>query len=325
VTSGTVASNQWVTLYVVKDTYDIYLEQNTGTKTLDDQDINNDTTIDQLCELKVNAPAGTVVKVLESGVVTSGTVASNQWVTLYVVKDSYDIELTQGAEVKTITGYDCTVETTSTDQLAELRVNAPAGTTVQVQTGASGVTSGTVASNQWVTLYVVKDSYDLVITQNAEVKNVTGVDCSGDLIVEDHLSVLKVNAPAGTKVKAYVPNTTSEVTSGTVASNQWVTLYVVSDVYDVYLEQNAAQKTLEDQNLSTDLDLYELCTLKVNTNPGTLISVYVPSTVNLVTSGTVASNQWVTLYVVRNTYDVYDGTTTKTVDCSGATATETFP
>ena len=325
VTSGTVASNQWVTLYVVKDTYDIYLEQNTGTKTIEDQDVNDDKTIDELCVLTVNAPAGTVVKVLEAGVVTNGTVASDQWVTLYVVKDSYAIELTQGAEVKTIATFDCTGETATTDQLAELRVNAPSNTAVLVQTGSGAVTSGNIASNQWVTLYVVKDTYDLKLTQNAEVKNVASVDCTGDLIIEDHLSVLRVNAPAGTQVKAYVPNNMDTVTSGTVASNQWVTLYVVSDIYDVYLEQNAGQKTLEDQNVSSDLDLSELCTLKVNTTPGTLIQVFVPGGTNLVTSGTVASNQWVTLYVVRGTYDVFDGMTTKSVNCSGATASEVFP
>jgi hypothetical protein len=310
---------------VVKDTYDIYLEQNTGTKTLEDQNVNDDTTIDELCVLTVNAPAGTIVKVLEGGVVTNGTVASNQWVTLYVVKDSYAIELTQGAEVKSIASFDCTGESATTDQLAELRVNAPANTAVLVQTGGEAVTSGNVAGNQWVTLYVVKDTYDLTLTQNAEVKNVAGVDCAGDLIIEDHLSVLRVNAPAGTHVKAYVPDNTNEVASGTVASNQWVTLYVVSDIYDIYLEQNARQKTLDDQNVNSDLELYELCTLKVNTTPGTLIQVFVSGGTELFTSGTVASNQWVTLYVVRGTYDVFDGATTKSVDCSGANASEVFP
>lgn len=327
VTSGVVASNQWVTLYVVPDTYDIYLEQNTGTKTLHDQVIGGDTTtIDELCILTVNAPAGAIVKVLEGGVVTSGTVASNQWVTLYVVKDSYDIELTQGGEVKTLNAFDCSGDTATTDQLAELRVNAPAGTGVEVLTGGIAVTSGTVASNQWVTLYVVKDNYDLKLTQGAEVKNVTGADfSSSDVIVEDHLSVLRVNAPAGTTVKIRVPTTTSEVTSGTVASNQWVTLYVVSDMYDVYMEQGAGQKTLLNQDVTTDSDLNELCTLKVKTTAGTQIKVFVSTTNDLVTNGTVASNQWVTLYVVRNTYDVFDGSTTKPTDCTGATVTVLFP
>jgi hypothetical protein len=326
VTSGTVAGNQWATLYVVSDTYDVYLEQNAGTKTVEDVNVNADTSIDELCVLRVNAPAGTQVQVLKGGnPVTNGTVAGNQWVELYVVKGSYDLRLTQNAEVKSVAGIDCTGENTSVDELSVLTVNAPANTFVEVLKGGNLVTSGTVAGNQWVTLYVVKDTYDLRLTQNAEVKSVSGVDCTGDSKTEDQLSTLRVNAPAGTVVKVYVPNTTNEVTSGTVAGNQWVTLYVLSDTYDVFLKQNAAEKTVEDVNITTDQDLLELCTLQVKDTAGTAINVYVAGTTDLVTSGTVAGNQWVTLYVVHGTYDVFDGTTTKSVDCNGATATVTFP
>jgi disulfide oxidoreductase YuzD len=327
VTSGTVAGNQWVTLYVVRDTYDVYLEQNTaGTETVEDVDVDADTSIDRLCILKVNAPASTAVQVLKGGnLVTSGTVAGNQWVELYVVKGSYDLKLTQGAEVKAVGGLDCSGDNVSTDQLAELKVNAPANTFVEVLTSGTLVTSGTVAGNQWVTLYVVKDTYDLRLTQNAEVKSVTSVDCTGDSKTEDQLSMLRVNAPAGTSVKVFLPGFTSEVTSGTVAGNQWVTLYVVSDKYDVYLEQNAEKKTVEDVVITSDTDLSQLCTLQVKDTPGTLIKVFLPGFTSEVTSGTVAGNQWVTLYVVRDTYDVNDGTTTKSAVCSGATQTVTFP
>jgi len=323
-TSGTVAGNQWVTLYVVSDTYDVYLEQNAAKKTLKNVNVNNDTSTDELCLLKVNAPANTAVEVLTGdGLVTGGTVAGDQWVTLYVVKGTYDLKLTQGAEVKTVEGFGCTSETASTDQLAELKVNAPANTFVQVLKSGSLVANGTVAGNQWVTLYVVKDTYNLKLTQNAEVKDVPGVNCKEvEIQTEDHLSVLKVNAPAGTEVKVYVPNTKNEVTSGTVAGNQWVTLYVVGDIYDVFLKQNAAEKTLK-ENIASDKDLYELCTLKVNAAAGTAISVFTGTT-GLVTSGTVAGNQWVTLYVVLGTYDVFNGTTTKSADCNGASATVTF-
>ena len=173
---------------------------------------------------------------------------------------------------------------------------------------------------------MVKDTYDLRLTQNAEVKNVA-VDCTGENTSADQLCVLRVNAPAGTAVTVYVPNTKNEVTSGTVAGNQWVTLYVVSDTYDVFLKQNAEEKTLEDVVITSDTDLSQLCTLQVKDTAGAAIKVYTEgSTTDLVTSGTVAGNGWVTLYVVRDTYDVFDGTTTKSsVDCSGATQTVTFP
>jgi len=175
-----------------------------------------------------------------------------------VVKDTYDLRLTQNAvEVKNVAGgVDCTGETTSVDQLSVLSVKAPANTTVQVLKGGSLVTSGTVPGGLWLTLNVVKDTYDLRLTQNAvEVKNVAGgVDCTGETTSVDQLSVLSVKASAGTVVKVYVFGTINEVTSGTV--------------------------------------------------PGGL---------------------WLTLNVVRDTYTVFDGTTTKTADCTGATQTVTFP
>jgi hypothetical protein len=135
--------------------------------------------------------------------------------------------------------------------------------------------------------------------------------------------MLRVNAPAGTVVQVLTGG--DLVTSGTVAGNQWVTLYVVSDKYDVYLEQNAEKKTVEDVVITSDTDLSQLCTLQVKDTPGTLIKVFLPGFTSEVTSGTVAGNQWVTLYVVRDTYDVNDGTTTKSAVCSGATQTVTFP
>jgi hypothetical protein len=323
-----VAGNQWVTLYVLKDTYDLVLQQNAEIKNVTGTNCNGDnTSVDELSVLNVNAPAGTKVKVYVPNttdvVVTSGTVAGNQWVTLYVVKATYDIFLEQNTGTKTLEDQNIN-DDTSIDQLCELKVNAPAGTVVEVlEKGV--VTSGTVAGNQWVILYVVKDTYTLRLTQNAEVKDVTGVDCSVEIKTEDHLSVLKVNAPAGAKVKVYVRDTKNEVTSGTVAGNQWVILYVVSDTYDVYLEQGAGQKTLVDQPITSDTDLYELCTLTVKAAAGTSIKVYVSGSANLVTSGTVAGNGYVTLYVVRDTYDVFDGLTTRSVVCSGATASVTFP
>jgi hypothetical protein len=328
VTSGTVAGNQWVTLYVVKDTYDLRLTQNAEVKNVSGVVCTGeDKTVDELSVLRVNAPAGTNVKVYvpdTTDQVTSGTVAGNQWVTLYVVKDTYDIYLEQGAEQKTLEDQDVTSDT-DIDQLCVLKVNAPANTFVEVLKSGSLVTSGTVAGNQWVTLYVVKDTYDMRLTQNAEVKDVSGVVCTGENKTVDQLSVLRVNAPAGTLVKVYVPGTTNLVTSGTVAGNQWVTLYVVGDTYDVFLKQNAATKTLSSEDITSDTTLYELCVLKVNAAPSTSINVYVTGTTNGVTSGTVAGNGWLTLYVVRNIYDVFDGTTTKSVDCSGANATVTFP
>ena len=48
-------------------------------------------------------------------------------------------------------------------------------------------------------------------------------------------------------------------------------------------------------------------------------------TTNVVTSGTIASNHWLTLYVVKETYDVTGGSTTKTVACTGETASVAFP
>ena len=86
--------------------------------------------------------------------------------------------------------------------------------------GGGLVTQGTAASNQWVTLYVVKDTYKLTLTQNAASKDVA-VDANNDATV-DELSVLRVNAPQGTGVEVQLSG--NAVTGGSTASNQWVTL-----------------------------------------------------------------------------------------------------
>lgn len=48
-------------------------------------------------------------------------------------------------------------------------------------------------------------------------------------------------------------------------------------------------------------------------------------TTNVVTSGTIVSNYWLTLYVVKETYDVTGDSTTKTVACTGETAPGASP
>ena len=251
--------------------------------------------------------------------------AGNQLVVLYVVSDTgYELFLKQNAAEKTLSGQDLS-DDTSLDQLCQLQVNAPAGTKVEVRiSGTSNlVTNGTVAGNQWLTLYVVKGTYDLYLEQNAETKSVA-IDCTGESASSDQLSKVEVNAPANTQVT--IRKGGSAVTGGTVAGNQWVTLYVVSDTgYELFLKQNAAEKTLSSQDLSADSKIYELCTLKVNAPASTAIQVLTQGTSGLVTSGTVAGNQWLTLYVVRGTYDVTDGTSTKAVTCTGATASVAFP
>ena len=328
ITSGTTAWTNWMTFSNLPiGIYDIALTQGTNTVIIQDYFHISANTMDMLDQLTVNAPANTGVEVLKSGgLVTSGTTAWNDLLTLYLVKDTYDLRLTQKAEVKTVNNVDCSGETQTIDQLSVLTVNAPANTDVEVLKSGGLVTSGTTAWNGLLTLNLVKDTYDLRLTQKAEVKTVNTVDCTGETQTIDQLSVLTVTAPPSTNVKVYVPGTTKEVISGTTEWNGLLTLSVVSDTYDIYLKQNFAEKTVKALDISSDKSINELCTLTVTAAPSTTIYVYVTGTTNVVTSGTTAWTGSVTLNVVRDTYVVFDGTTTKKdIDCTGATQTVTFP
>jgi hypothetical protein len=144
--------------------------------------------------------------------------------------------------------------------------------------------------------------------------------------------LLTVNAPAGTKVKVYVPDTTNEVTSGTVAGNQLVTLYVVSDTYDVYLEQNAGTKTVEDVNVNADTSIDQLCVLTVMFPGRSGVDTYVKvddTILNSALGGDVDNRtnktEVTSIAVLKNTYDVVvvNGSSTfivDAVDCTGDTA-----
>jgi len=103
VTSGTVPSSRQLDLYVVKNTYDLYLSQGAGTKTVAGVNVTADKTEDQLCKLTVKAPHNTQVKVLVdggTGAVTSGTVPSSKQLDLYVVRSDYDV--TDGSATKDV-------------------------------------------------------------------------------------------------------------------------------------------------------------------------------------------------------------------------------
>ena len=256
---GTVASNQWLTFTDLPiGVYDVVLTQGSGSITVQNVFHVGGTSLDMLNVLKVNAPHGTQLEVRVPGtsdVVATGTAASNQWATIFLVKDVYDLRLVQGGEQKTVENIECTADETTEDQLSVLKVNAPHGTQVEVypDDGGALVTAGTVASNQWVTLYVVKDTYDLSLAQNAESKAVPDVDNSGDEQVIVALNTLKVKAPHGTQVEVYADSGGGLVTNGTVASNQWVTLYLVQDTYDLTLTQGGEVKNVQDQDCNGGL------------------------------------------------------------------------
>ena len=100
--------------------------------------------------------------------------------------------------------------------------------------------------------------------------------------------------------------------------------YVIPLNYDLHLEQNDVSKTIGVSALD-DVDVDELCVLTVTAAHGAGITVYGDgSTVDIATSGTVPSNQTLTLYVIKLDFDVSDGIDTADVGCTGETASANF-
>jgi len=307
----------------VRNDYDLQLTQGAAVKTVDVDCKAATATADQLAKLTVKAPQNTYVEIRSGGKVTSGTVPSSRQLDLYVVKNTYDLYLRQGAGEKTVAGVNVTADKTE-DQLCKLTVKAPHNTQVKVLVdgGTGVVTSGTVPSSKQLDLYVVRNDYDLQLTQGTAVKTVD-VDCKAATATADQLAKLTVKAPQNTYVEV---RGSGKVTSGTVPSSRELDLYVVKNTYDLYLKQGAGAKTVAGVNVTADKTEDQLCKLTVKAPHNTQVKVLVDgSTTDVVTSGTVPSSKQLDLYVVRNDYDVTDGSATKDVDCKGATATVIFP
>jgi len=175
-THGTMPSSRQMTLYVLQgSSWQLYLKQGAGERTVAMDNSGSATTVDMLNTLIIKGPHNTNVQVQTSGgsVLTSGTMASSRQTTLYVLQgNTWQLYLKQGDVVTIDTSMDNSGSNTTMDKLCVLTVHASSGTVVQVMLGGNLATSGTVPSSGTRTLYVVRNAtnYDV---------NGQSVDCSG--------------------------------------------------------------------------------------------------------------------------------------------------
>jgi hypothetical protein len=344
VTSGSVGSGRSIVFNNIPiGLYDIVLTQGAGTVTVENVLHIGGTTVDMLHTLTVKAPQNTLVKVQTtgSGVLTSGSVGSGRSMILYVLRnDAWNLYLKQGAGETTI-AMDNSAASTTVDRLTTLTVKAPQNTAAIVQTndGLGNLTSGSVGSDRSMILYVLRndgtdstDPWRLSLTQGAGQVIVTNPELDASIATDtvDRLHTLTVKAPQNTLVK--VQTTGSGVlTSGSVGSGRSMILYVLRNDgadttpnWDLYLKQGAGEKTVSGIDTSAASSPQDqLCTLTANAPSGTMITVKLGT--NVVAARTIGSSGSGIIYLVRNTYDVTDGMATKSVICTGATATVTFP
>ncbi|MCA9973647.1 MAG: hypothetical protein KC425_25715 [Anaerolineales bacterium] len=331
-----VGSDKVQVFDVIKGTYDLFLKQGAGEKTLtgaEAVDCSGETqTVDQLVQWTVFAPNGTAVQVLTqngSGVVTSvSNVGSDKREVFDVVPNTYDLFLNQGAGIRTVEDT-AVLDNVSTDELCQLTVYAPNGTAAEVQTTTSGALTGVsnVGSDKVQVFDVIKGTWNLFLQQGAGAKTVANLDCTGETHSTDQLVQWTVYAPNGTEVKVYTPDRSGVVTGvSDVGSDKQQVLDVVPNVYDLYLKQGAQESWLDDVDASANRSDDQLCQLQVFAPNGSAIDVRTAdAALGLVTGvSNVGSDHQHVFDVVKGVYNVFHGVVVHPVDCSGETAATTF-
>jgi hypothetical protein len=292
--------------------YDIVLKQGAAEKTLDDVFVFGDPALDQLCQLTVTAPNGTAAKVrvpsTTGDVTTVSNVGSDNKHVFDVLKGTWDLYLNQGAGEATVPNVDCTGETQSVDQLYQLTVIAPNGTSVEVKSGGGIVTSvSNVGSDDKEVLNVIKGAWTLYLKQGAGDLSVAADCSSGESATSDQLCQLSVTAPSGTAAQVRVAGTSDVVTSvSDVGSDNKHVFNVIKGTWDLYLNQGAGTTTVTVDCTGETQSADQLVKWTVIAPNGTAAQVFTADRSGVVTSvSDVGSDNSHVFNVVPNTYDLY--------------------
>ncbi len=309
-TAGTVGSNvdnrtyknDSAELVVLRDTYDVKVVKGSEVKIIDGVDCNGAAcTVDDIVATLTVSFDGinsvhTYVQLYDG---TAGTVGSNvdnrtyknNSAELVVLRDTYDVKVVKGSEVKIIDGVDCNGATCTVDDIvATLTVHFDGINSVHTYVQLYDGTAGTVGSNvdnrtyknNSAELVVLRDTYDVKVVKGSEVKIIDGVDCNGaTCTVDDIVATLTVHFPGVNSVHTYVQLDDGNVgtTGGNVDNrtykNNFAELVVLRDTYDVKVVKSSKTNIFDSVNCNAT-------TCEINnsvTGSGTLNSTYGSPTV----------------------------------------------
>ncbi len=354
--------NNSAELVVLRDTYDVKVVKGSEVKIIDDVNCNAAT-----CEvnnivatLTVNFPGinsvHTYVQLNDgtAGTATGGNVDNrtykNNSAELVVLRDTYDVKVVKGSEVKIIDAVDCNGATcTVSDIVATLTVNFPGINSVHTYVQLFDATVGTATGgnvdnrtykNGYAELTVLRDTYDVKVVKGSEVKIIDGVDCnSATCIVDNIVATLTVNFSGMSSVHTYVQVDDGNPTTaagGNVDNRTYKTdsaeLVVLRDTYDVKVVKGSEVKIIDAVpcNAATCTVSDITATLTVNFPGINSVHTYVQlDDGNIGTTGgnvdnRTYKNEYAELVVLRDTYDikVVKGSEVKIIDavpCNSAT------